>query len=100
MKKFIALAILSMSAIAFVPSAEAKTASGANALTVNNSAAPQINVQVGRGNRRYNNRRAVRTYTRNVRRGRVLYRETYRVVYRANGTTRTQLISRVRVGRY
>jgi hypothetical protein len=67
------------------------------------SAAPQITVQIGRGNRRINrraNRRAVRTYTRNVRRGRAVYRETYRVVYRPNGTTRTRLISRVRIGRY
>lgn len=93
MKKFLALAILSMSAVAFVPSVEAKSISSVNAVGV-----PQINVQIG-PNRR-NNRRAVRTYTRNVRVGRQLYRETYRVVYRSNGTTRTQLVSRVRIGRY
>ncbi len=84
-----------MSAVAFVPSVEAKSSNAAT----NNAGEPQINVQIGRQNRRYN-RRAVRTYTRNVRVGRQLYRETYRVVYRANGTTRTQLISRVRIGRY
>ena len=103
MKKFLSLSLLTLSALVFVPSAEAKTsANTANALAAN-SAAPQIRVQIGRGNRRVNrryNRRAVRTYTRNVRRGRAVYRETYRVVYRPNGTTRTQLISRVRVGRY
>jgi hypothetical protein len=99
MKKILSLSLLLLSAAVFVPSAEAKT-NTTNALTASNTAAPQINVQIGRGNRRYNNRRAVRTVTRNVRRGRVIYRETYRVVYRPNGTTRTQLISRVRVGRY
>lgn len=90
MKKFLALSLLLLSASAFVPSAEAKS---------NNGAAQQMRVQVGRGNRGFN-RRIVRTYTRNVRVGRQVYRETYRVVSRPNGTTRTQLISRVRVGRY
>ena len=106
MKKFLALSLLLLSVVAFVPSAEAKTTNGV--LTANTSAAPQIRVQVGqnrrynnrRYNNRYNNRRTVRTYTRNVRVGRRIYRETYRVVYRANGTTRTRLLSRVRIGRY
>jgi len=102
MKKFLALSLLLLSVVAFVPSAEAKTTNGV--LTANTSAAPQIRVQVGQNrrynNRRYNNRRTVRTYTRNVRVGRRIYRETYRVVYRANGTTRTRLLSRVRIGRY
>ncbi len=93
-KKFLSISLLALSAIVFVPSAEAKT----NTLAGLNNVAPQINVQIGRGNRRVN-RRAVRTYTRNVRQGRFLYRETYRVVYRNNGTTRTQLVSRVRIGR-
>ncbi len=96
MKKFLASVILSISAVAFVPSIEAKSIN----TTATNAAEPQIQVQIGGTRRRYNNnRRAVRTYTRNVRVGRQVYRETYRVVYRANGTTRTQLISRVRVGR-
>lgn len=100
MKKLLSLSILTLSAIAFVPSVEAKTGSATTTTVAANSiAAPQINIQLGRNNRRIN-RRAVRTYTRNVRRGRVIYRETYRVVYRPNGTTRTQLVSRVRVGRY
>ena len=93
MKKFIALSLLLLSAIAFVPSAEAKSNSADN-LTLNTAAAQRRN-QVYRQNRRYN--RTVRTYVRNVRRGRAIYRETYRVVYRANGTTRTTLVSRVRI---
>lgn len=92
MKKFLASAILSVSAIAFVPSVEAKSSSAANV-----ASEPQINIQLGQ-NRRRNGRR-VTTQVRNVRVGRQLYRETYRVTYRPNGTTRTQLISRVRVGR-
>ncbi len=88
MKKFLALAILSMSAIVFVPSIQAKTINAANS-----ASAPQIRVQIGR-NRRFN-RRVVRTYTRNVRVGRRLYRETYRVVTRPNGVTRTTVVSRV-----
>jgi Flp pilus assembly protein CpaB len=95
MKKLLALAILSMSAAAFVPAVEAKS-SNVIANTVNE---PQIRIQIG-PNRRRNNVRRVVTQTRNVRVGRQLYRETYRVVYRPNGTTRTQLISRVRIGRY
>lgn len=97
MKKILSLSVLLLSAVVFVPTAQAKT--GSSNVLAENNAAPQINVQIRRGNRRVN-RRAVRTYTRNVRRGRVVYRETYRVVSRPNGTTRTQLISRVRVGRY
>lgn len=98
MKKLLTLSLLLVSGAVFVPSAEAKSV-GATALTATYAAEPQIRVQIGRGNRRFN-RRTVRTYTRNVRRGRVLFRETYRVVTRPNGVTRTQLVSRVRIGRY
>jgi uncharacterized protein YpmS len=94
MKKIVALSILLLSAIAFVPSAEAKS-NNANALTANNTVEPQYYGQVYQNRRR--NNRTVRTYVRNVRQGRAVYRETYRVVYRANGTTRTQLVSRVRI---
>lgn len=97
MKKFVALSLLLLSAMAFAPSAEAKS-DNTNALTVNNVLEPQYRGQVYQNQRR--NNRTVRTYVRNVRRGRAIYRETYRVVYRPNGTTRTQLISRVRIGRY
>ena len=94
MKKILALAILSMSAVAFVPSVEAKS----TGTTANSLSEPQVRVQIGPNRRR--NVRRVTTQVRNVRVGRQLYRETYRVTYRPNGTTRTQLISRVRVGRY
>ncbi|MBA3600760.1 MAG: hypothetical protein H0W45_05875 [Acidobacteria bacterium] len=100
MKKFLALSLLLLSAVAFVPSAEAKSKDANSNLTANNAAAPQIRIQVGRGNRR-SNQRATRIVTRNVRRGRQIYRETYRVTYNyRNGRTRTELISRVRIGRY
>ena len=49
------------------------------------------------GNRINGNMRQTAIQTRNVRIGRALYRETYRIVYRRNGTARTQLISRVRI---
>ncbi|HEX8288265.1 MAG TPA: hypothetical protein VF556_09725 [Pyrinomonadaceae bacterium] len=98
MKKFLTLSLLLVSGAVFVPYAEAKSVA-ASAVTANKAAEPQINIQLGRNNRRYN-RRQVRTYTRNARRGRAVYRETYRVVYRPNGTTRTRLVSRVRIGRY
>ena len=94
MKKFIALSLLLLSAAAFVPSVEAKS-SNAGSVTVANTVEPQYRGQINQN--RLRNNRTVRTYTRNVRVGRAVYRETYRVVYRANGTTRTQLISRVRV---
>ena len=89
MKKFLALAILSMSAITFVPSIQAKTINA----TANSASEPQIRIQLGRNRR--NNVRTVRTYTRNVREGRRVYRETYRVVTRPNGVTKTTVVSRV-----
>lgn len=98
MKKFLTLSVLLGSIIFTVSSAEAKAA---NENTKN--AIETIAVQQGRyyQNRRYNNQRTVRIVTRNVRRGRQIYRETYRVTYNnRNGRTRTQLISRVRIGRY
>ncbi len=94
MKKFIGLSLLLLSAMAFVPSAEAKS-NDINNLTASYAVEPQQ-----RRNQVYQNRRnvrTVRTYVRNVRRGRAVYRETYRVTYRANGTTRTRLVSRVRI---
>lgn len=93
MKKFIGLSLLLLSAIAFVPSVEAKS-NIANNSTANSAGEPQYRGQIYQNRR---NNRTVRTYVRNVRQGRAVYRETYRVVYRANGTTRTQLVSRVRI---
>ncbi len=89
MKKFIALSLLLLSAAAFVAAVEAKSN------IANSSVEPQYGGQIYQNRRR--NNRTVRTYVRNVRQGRAVYRETYRVVYRANGTTRTQLVSRVRI---
>jgi len=94
MKKFIALSLILLSAAAFVPSIEAKS-NDANSLTANNAVQPQYPGPIYQNRRR--NNRIVRTYARNVRSGRAVYRETYRVVYRPNGTTRTQLVSRVRI---
>ena len=95
MKKFLALSILLGSIIFTVSSAEAKIPSEntKNAFEISTA-------QPGRyyQNRRYNNQRTVRIVTRNVRRGRQIYRETYRVTYNnRNGRTRTQLISRIRI---
>ena len=94
MKKFIALSLLFLSAAVFVPSIEAKSGN-ADILNAGSSVNAQYRGQVYQNRRR--NNRIVRTYVRNVRQGRAIYRETYRVVYRANGTTRTQLVSRVRI---
>ena len=95
MKKFLALLFLLGSIIFTVSSAEAKTTSENTKNAIEISATQQ-----GRyyQNRRYNNQRSVRIVTRNVRRGRQIYRQTYRVTYNnRNGRTRTQLISRVRI---
>ena len=98
MKKFLALSLLLGSVIFTVSSVEAKTASENTKNAVGTIAVQQDRYYQ---NRRYSNQRSVRIVTRNVRRGRQIYRETYRVTYNnRNGRTRTQLISRVRIGRY
>ena len=88
MKKLLIAALISGSAVIFVPSAEAKTAGTATA-----ESATQIIYQPGR---RWGQRRT-RTYTRIRRVGFRTYRETYRVTYRPNGRVVTRLISRVRI---
>ena len=98
MKKFLALAILSVSSLAFVPSTEAKSINAGNPAS-NSVSEPQVRVQIGR-NRRVNRRVRVVNRTRNVRRGRNLYRETYQTRYQANGRVTTRLISRVLIRRY
>ena len=100
MKKLLALSLLLGSMIFTVSSAEAKTTTAAE----NTKNAVELKT-VTQQNRYYqnrrNNRRTTRIVTRNVRRGRQVYRETYRVTYNnRNGRTRTELISRVRIGRY
>ena len=99
MKKIFALSMLLMSAVIFVPFAEAKTSSNNSA--TNTSAAPQV--RITRNQIRYNRRnRPVRVVNsvRNLRVGRRIYRETYQTRYQPNGRTVTRLISRVLVGRY
>lgn len=92
MKKVLGL-VLTLASIGFAaPTTEAK-ASGVAASTAAGSA-----VQWRGGQWRNRNRRVrVVTQTRLVRRGRRVFRETYRVRYLPNGRTQTTLISRVRV---
>ena len=97
MKKILALTF-SLLSIGFIAStAEAKAIESSNAA---NAGKPQVQIQIGRG-RRWDRRRfghaRVMTQTRFVRYGWRTYRETYRVWYLPNGTTRTELISRERV---
>ena len=99
MKKFLVFSAL-VGAMAFaVPSVEAKSTATAA------SADPQIRVRIGDQRRyrnsRWNNRRPrTVTTTRITRVGRFRYRETIRTTYLPNGRTRTQVISRTRVGRW
>jgi hypothetical protein len=85
MKKLLSLSILSLSLLAGVSAAEAKTSGAAelNAGTASYATSAQI--------------RRVRTTVRTVRRGRFLYRETYRITTRPNGTVVRRLISRTRI---
>lgn len=88
MKKLLALSLL-LGSLAFgVSAANAETTAGISAN------APQVRIQIGRGNRRV---RRVVVRTRTVYVGRRIYRETYRTTYFGNGRVRTQLIRRVRV---
>jgi len=95
MKKFLVLSLLLGSVIFTASSAQAKT-------TINENTKNVVELNAVQQNRYYQNRRynqrSVRIVTRNVRRGRQIFRETYRVTYNSrNGRTRTQLISRVRI---
>ena len=94
----IALALVSMG---FVVSAEAKTANvSSKVTTVATNAAPQWQWERDRYGRRYDRRynRRQRTFSRVVRYGRRLYRETYLVTYWPNGRSDTRLINRSRIG--
>jgi hypothetical protein len=97
MKKLLLSAIILGTSIVAVPAIEAKTTSGMT------SPDPQIRVQIGRTNRRYNRRwerrrmRRVVTTTRVRRIGFRTYRETIRTTYLPNDTIRTRVIDRVRV---
>ncbi|HTK27874.1 MAG TPA: hypothetical protein VL327_15015 [Pyrinomonadaceae bacterium] len=93
MKKLLILSLILVSSAFVVPSIEAKTTS-VTAL----SAGPQVSIRVGR-QRRYRQRRVV-IRTRITRVGPYRYRETIRTTYFPNGRTRTQVIRRVRLGRW
>ena len=101
MRKLLTL-VLTLASFGFVGS---WTTANANAVTKAN---PQIQIQIGRRNRRYRNdyyRRAYgervgmwdTTETRLVRYGWRTYRETYQVRHFPDGRTQTILISRERV---
>jgi len=99
MKKILALSLLLMSAVVFVPSAEAKNITN---VAANNVAEPQVRIQLGQNRRNRqmrNNRGRVRVVnqTRIVRFGRQRYRETIQIRYLPNGRTQTRVISRVRI---
>ena len=91
MKKFLGLALALASIGIAAPAAEAKA--GAAAVSPAATAAQWRSPQW----RNRNRRGRVVTQTRLVRRGRRVFRETYRVRYLPNGRTQTTLISRVRV---
>ena len=91
MKKLLGLT-LTLASVAFVAPAEAKAAE-TNLSRASTTAAAAASPQWRRANRRVR----IRTYSRLVRVGRRVYRETYQVRYLPNGTTRTRLLSRVRV---
>jgi len=93
MKKLLIWSLILVSSALVVPSVEAKTNSVATL-----SAGPQVRMQVRR-NRRYRPRRVV-IRTRITRIGRYRYRETIRITYLRNGRIRTQVIRRVRLGRW
>ena len=94
MKKLILSALILGTCIVVVPSIEAKTTD------TNMNADPQIRVQIGRNHRRRYRRARTVTRTRITRVGRWRYRETIRTTYFANGTSRTVVINRVRLGRW
>ena len=99
MKKLATL-ILMLASFGFLGMSEQVNAATANAL-----GKPQVRIEIGQRRRRWRNRDWARgdrigyrrTYTRNVYRGRHLFRETYQVRYLPNGRTQSFLISRVRL---
>jgi hypothetical protein len=99
MKKLIALA-LSIASIGLTASdADAKTigtSTSAEATVAARAATPAVGIGLGQI-RRFNRRVRVVTQTRIVHRGRRTFRETYRVRYLPNGTTKSTLVSSVRI---
>lgn len=84
MKKLLSISLLSLSMLVGVSVAEAKTSGAAE---LNNAASAGVSAAQIR----------TVTRTRTVRRGRALYRETYRTNYFRNGRVVTRLIRRVRI---
>lgn len=100
MKRVLALA-LTLASLGFAaPKAEAaESSSSPTTIISSNSQGPQFGREGrwDRGDRRYRHRSRVRVYTRYVRFGRRVYRETYLVRYLPFGGFQTRLISRERV---
>ena len=93
MKKLIVLSLMFGSLMFALPSTEAMAASAMAAAT------PQIIIQPVRNRRgRWNRRTRTVISTRITRVGPYRYRETIRTTYFANGTTRTVVLNRVRLG--
>ena len=97
MKKAVIISLMFVTLGVVVPtSAEAKTRTAASATAVS-----EVQVYGQRRGRNWNRGRVrVVTRTRIVWRYGRRYRETYRITYLPNGRTRTQVISRVRLGGY
>jgi hypothetical protein len=99
MKRLITLTLALASMGFFGLGSDLKTGSSAQAMP------PQLRIQIGRRNRRWENRGERVGYgygrttvqTRLVQRGWHTYRETYQITYYPNGQTQTTLVSRVRV---
>jgi hypothetical protein len=103
MKKLLTIAFVLGSMVFTVPFAQAKdnSANSNGVETLQQRRGSVYHRQNRRNNRRYdrNSRSRVRTYyqTRNVRRGRYYYRETYRVRVLPNGRRQVKLVSRSRI---
>jgi len=93
MKKLLILTLMLGTIAVAAPVIEARSVT-ANSLNT----AAETQMRRGQPRGRWNRRVRTTTTTRIRMVGRVRYRETIRVTYLPNGRTRTQVISRVRVG--
>ena len=103
MKRLLALA-LTLTSLGFAaPSAKAKESSSSPTTIISSNAGGLQFQREGRWeeddrrDRRFRHRSRIRVYTRYVRFGRMVFRETYLVRYLPYGGVRTRLISRERV---
>jgi hypothetical protein len=97
MKKFLALALVLGSSVAFAPSAKAAESS-ANLTVEALNASPQTYSQRTRTTQRYNRRGArIVTRTRTTRVGGRLYREVVQYRYQPNGRVTVRVLSRTRI---